>query len=102
MYILGIEDQTHLLTYIPYFILRLLGEKRLIQYYPHNRFLYCDNENKDFVIRIGKINTVDRTNAFEPVFDKDFATFTEIIDKKNNNDYSYVFIEIDKAKISQK
>lgn len=101
MYILGIEDQKHLLEYIPYFMLRLIEKQSFTKYYPQKYFLYCDEKNKDFVIRIGKI-TKQVASIFNPEVYKDFATFTEIIDKKNNNDYSYTFIEIDKAKISQK
>ena len=101
MYILGIEDQKHLLEYIPYFMLRLFKKQTFTKYYPKNIFLYCDNENKDFVIKIGKI-TKQVESIFDPEVDKDFATFTEIIDKKNNNDYSYTFIEIDEDKILHK
>ena len=101
MYILGIEDQKHLLEYIPYFMLRLIEKQSFTKYYPQKYFLYCDEKNKDFVIRIGKI-TKQVASIFNPEVYKDFATFTEIIDKKNNNDYSYTFIEIDEDKILHK
>ena len=94
LYLLGLIDGSH----IGYIFTKLFSQIKTFSVIGDNSFLY-NNDDDIFFIRLCDLVNKQLNNNTNEMTRTNIGKYIEFIDKTNKDDYSYVFIEIDKDKI---